>query len=57
MRPDLTAETCDAAVQAPVDEIPVDVSQADESLLSNMVIHKPHAALLYVALSSVIYQG
>ena len=54
VRPDLTADTCDVAVQTAAEQatqvVPATGNQVDGSPSSNIVIHKPQAALLYVAL-------
>ena len=54
VRPDLTADTCDVAVQTAAEQttevVPATGNQVDESPSSNIAIHKPQAALLYVAL-------
>ena len=53
VRPDLTADTCDVAVQTAAEQttevVPATENQVEDSPSSNIAIHKPQAALLYVA--------
>ena len=54
VRPDLTADMCDAAVQTTAEQttevVPATENQVEGSPSSNTGVHKPQAALLYVAL-------